>query len=199
MTTTAGEQTPDILTGTRLFMEAAGQLPSPGFADADIRTLRLSLLEEEFRELLDADEHDNMVEIADALLDIIVVAWGTILAYGSYDVKLTIPPLRRDSVWVTGIGEITRIMNDYRDGESDNDEWKISVNLYRLIRAAWRTLELYFDEKVALQCADEVTRSNLAKIVDGKVIKHPETGKVLKPEGWTAPNIAGALADYGWA
>jgi len=36
---------------------------------------------------------------------------------------------------------------------------------------------------------DEVARSNLAKISEnGKVIKR-EDGKVLKPEGWTPPNI----------
>ena len=36
---------------------------------------------------------------------------------------------------------------------------------------------------------DEVARSNLAKISeDGKVHKR-EDGKVLKPEGWTPPNI----------
>ena len=39
------------------------------------------------------------------------------------------------------------------------------------------------------QVWDEVSRSNLAKISsDGKVHKR-EDGKVLKPEGWTAPNI----------
>lgn len=36
----------------------------------------------------------------------------------------------------------------------------------------------------------EVNRSNLAKIVDGKVIRDPATGKILKPEGWTKPNLA---------
>ena len=36
---------------------------------------------------------------------------------------------------------------------------------------------------------DEVARSNLSKISQtGKVIKR-EDGKVLKPEGWTPPNI----------
>ena len=36
---------------------------------------------------------------------------------------------------------------------------------------------------------DEVSRSNLSKISStGKVIKR-EDGKVLKPEGWTPPNI----------
>ncbi|WP_158608005.1 hypothetical protein [Nocardia panacis] len=41
--------------------------------------------------------------------------------------------------------------------------------------------------------AAEVTRSNLAKILpDGTCLKR-EDGKVLKPEGWTPPDIGGAL------
>ena len=40
---------------------------------------------------------------------------------------------------------------------------------------------------------NEVARSNHAKIgADGKVHKRPD-GKVLKPEGWTPPDIKGVL------
>lgn len=41
----------------------------------------------------------------------------------------------------------------------------------------------------------EVSRSNLAKIVDGKVLKNPETGKVQKPAGWTPPDLAAVLLE----
>ena len=36
---------------------------------------------------------------------------------------------------------------------------------------------------------NEVHRSNMAKLVDGKVIRR-EDGKVLKPEDWQAPQLA---------
>ena len=36
---------------------------------------------------------------------------------------------------------------------------------------------------------DEVHRSNMAKLVDGKVLRR-EHGKVMKPEGWQPPNLA---------
>ena len=39
---------------------------------------------------------------------------------------------------------------------------------------------------------DEVHRSNMAKLVDGKPIRR-EDGKILKPEGWTAPDIKKVL------
>ena len=36
---------------------------------------------------------------------------------------------------------------------------------------------------------NEVHRSNMAKLVDGKVIRR-EDGKVLKPQDWQPPNVA---------
>lgn len=41
----------------------------------------------------------------------------------------------------------------------------------------------------------EVHRSNMAKLVDGKVLRR-EDGKVMKPEGWTAPDLARILAEH---
>ncbi len=49
---------------------------------------------------------------------------------------------------------------------------------------------------------NEVHRSNMAKATeqpDGtfKVVRRAD-GKVLKPEGWTPPDIAGVLRAHGW-
>ena len=41
---------------------------------------------------------------------------------------------------------------------------------------------------------NEVHRSNMAKLVDGKVIRR-EDGKVLKPEGWQPPQLARFLEE----
>jgi predicted HAD superfamily Cof-like phosphohydrolase len=38
----------------------------------------------------------------------------------------------------------------------------------------------------------EVHRSNMAKLVDGKVIRRSD-GKVQKPEGWAPPNVKSIL------
>lgn len=44
---------------------------------------------------------------------------------------------------------------------------------------------------------DEVQRSNMAKAgPDGKVLRR-EDGKILKPLGWTPPDIKGILKAYG--
>ena len=46
------------------------------------------------------------------------------------------------------------------------------------------------------QCWQEVQRSNMAKLLpDGTYVKNPETGKVMKPEGWTPPNLFAILME----
>ena len=117
-------------TDVRDFHQAFGQRigEKPEFPDHKERTLREILLQEEFNEYMRAEINDDLVEIADALADIIYIACGTAVSYGI--------PL--DDVFA------------------------------------------------------EVHRSNMAKLVDGKVIRR-EDGKVQKPEGWTAPDIEGVL------
>jgi hypothetical protein len=43
---------------------------------------------------------------------------------------------------------------------------------------------------------DEVARTNMAKFPGGKAIRDQSTGKILKPPGWTPPDIAGVLARH---
>lgn len=106
-------------------------LTTPQFPSQDRIALRDKLLKEEVKELDEAVEARDLVEVADALGDIIYIAVGTALEFGI--------PL--DRVWA------------------------------------------------------EIQRSNMAKVdpATGKVRKR-EDGKVLKPEGWTPPDIAAALA-----
>ena len=117
-------------TDVKEFHQAFGQRigDKPELPNIEERKLRIELLDEEVFEYTDAEYADNLVEIADALADIIYIACGTAVSYGI--------PL--DDVFA------------------------------------------------------EVHRSNMAKLVDGKVIRR-EDGKVQKPEGWTAPDIRGVL------
>ena len=48
----------------------------------DERLLRMRLLEEEYNEYIEAEVTNNIVEIADALADIIYIACGTAVSYG---------------------------------------------------------------------------------------------------------------------
>ena len=55
---------------------------APELPSKEIRDLRKSLLEEEWTEYLEGEQADDIVEIADALADIIYIAYGTAVAYG---------------------------------------------------------------------------------------------------------------------
>jgi len=96
----------------------------PELPDMEERELRGKLLTEEFREYIEAENDNDIVEIADALADIVYIACGTALSYG--------------------------------------------IPLDKVFK--------------------EVHRSNMAKLVDGKVLRR-EDGKIMKPEGWTPPNV----------
>jgi predicted HAD superfamily Cof-like phosphohydrolase len=54
----------------------------PHLPDADERTLRKKLLKEEYDEYVVAEAQNNLVEIADALADMIYIICGTALSYG---------------------------------------------------------------------------------------------------------------------
>ncbi|MEC8099911.1 MAG: nucleoside triphosphate pyrophosphohydrolase family protein [Pseudomonadota bacterium] len=66
------------------FMKTFGQevLSKPKFPDNKIVKLRLDLIKEEFNELEVAIENKNLVEIADALTDILYVTYGAGHAFG---------------------------------------------------------------------------------------------------------------------
>jgi predicted HAD superfamily Cof-like phosphohydrolase len=64
---------------------AAFNLPraeTPILPDTSTRELRKNLLREEFEEYLAAEADNDLVEVADALADIIYIACGTAVAYG---------------------------------------------------------------------------------------------------------------------
>lgn len=76
--------TPTTGADIRRMCEAFGQdvhdqLHKP---DGDVRALRIALLVEEMKEYLAAEQADNIVEIADGLADVVVIAYGTACAYG---------------------------------------------------------------------------------------------------------------------
>ena len=119
-----------MFTDVKEFHKAFGQRigEKPEIPDTAERTLRMKLLSEEMYEYTIAENENDLIEIADALADIIYIACGTAVSYGI--------PL--DKVF------------------------------------------------------EEVHRSNMAKLVDGKVLRR-EDGKIQKPASWTPPDIEGVL------
>ena len=68
----------------RLFMKTYGQevKDKAGFSDAKTNKLRIDLIKEELEELTEAMLDENLLEVADALTDILYVTYGAGHAFG---------------------------------------------------------------------------------------------------------------------
>ena len=68
----------------KLFMESFGQevKSKPEFPSDDTVKLRIELISEELQELVDACDANNIIEVADALTDIIYVTYGAAHSFG---------------------------------------------------------------------------------------------------------------------
>jgi predicted HAD superfamily Cof-like phosphohydrolase len=80
--------------------------------------------------------------------------------------------------------------NEYIEAENKHDLVGVADALADIIYIALGTAISY---GIPLdKVFEEVHRSNMAKLVDGKVLRRAD-GKVQKPDGWKAPDIAGIL------
>ena len=68
----------------RIFMKTYGQevKDKAGFSDAKTNKLRIDLIKEELEELTEAMQDENLLEVADALTDILYVTYGAGHAFG---------------------------------------------------------------------------------------------------------------------
>ena len=67
-----------------IFMKTFGQdvKEKPSLSSEKINNLRISLIEEELRELKEAMKNKDLIEVADALTDILYVTYGAGHAFG---------------------------------------------------------------------------------------------------------------------
>ena len=81
-------------------------------------------------------------------------------------------------------------VKEYMESEDNEDLENLAKELADIIYIVCGTAVSY---GIPLdKVFDEVHRSNMAKLVDGKPIRR-EDGKILKPEGWMPPNIKEVL------
>jgi len=68
----------------KIFMKTYGQeiKSKPEFPDQKIIKLRIDLIKEELSELVEAINDDNIIEVADALTDILYVTYGAGHSFG---------------------------------------------------------------------------------------------------------------------
>lgn len=207
-----------FLSDVRAFHEVCA-LPvaaSPATLTKDRVDLRERLLLEEWEETKKAIKEKDVVEVADGLIDVIYIAAGTALECGvsihPMDELLTgdemgpfardlVKPLsdRKPEVRLTPNYGPVELMNIYvaaanRDIAGD-DYKKTSSALSRVVETA-----LFLGAVCGIPMHEvwkEIQRSNMSKVdPETGVVRKREDGKVLKPEGWTRPDVAGIFALY---
>ena len=81
-------------------------------------------------------------------------------------------------------------IEEYYTAEKEQDLVGVADALTDIIYIALGTAVAY---GIPLdKCFAEVHRSNMAKLVGGKVFRR-EDGKIMKPEGWTPPDLESIL------
>ena len=87
-------------------------------------------------------------------------------------------------------------MRELEDAVIDNDVGEVADAYADIIYIVLGSAIMHLGVERFCRVWREVQRSNMAKCVDGKIVMRDD-GKILKPEGWTPPDIAGALRGPG--
>ena len=84
--------------------------------------------------------------------------------------------------------------DELTDAMLDNDIVEVADAYADMIYVLLGSAIMHFGAERFARVWDEVQRSNMAKLTDGRMVMR-EDGKVIKPEGWTAPDVVAALKD----
>ncbi len=158
--------------------------------------LRQALLEEELAELEEAIEADDLVEIADALGDIVYIAAGTVLVYGVQDnfTRWLTSYLAADRSIISGSGRRSSLRDHIRmlSNWDQSSPYSFPGLLAGVVTDCLGLAE-YYDQMDLEAVFKEIHRSNMSKLgADGKPI-HREDGKILKGPNYEPPRIAEVL------
>jgi predicted HAD superfamily Cof-like phosphohydrolase len=216
----------DVLTFHEKFLLPCGVLPKP--MTQPMIDFRVPFLYEELDEFGQAHAEKNLVQAADALLDLVYVACGTALFIGISERQRALWPQYSDVLWATKeTGFIVPakpafmpegvhrhfaaalrsrinlfVMSHQAAIDNELNAIEISLlNLRLLCHACHVAASLMGVPWV--ECWAHVQEANMAKrraARDGSDSKRGTPWDVVKPEEWSAPDakIAETLLHHGW-
>jgi predicted HAD superfamily Cof-like phosphohydrolase len=150
--------------------------------------LRFGLIKEEFKELRVAFKTCDIVEIADALGDILYVTFGAAQAFGITEETLLAEIQKLDDYKDTLIlKDVQKTMLALlRKAILINDPVSVATVLAVITKSVYDAAKVFDIDVDATVAA--IHNSNMTKLAaDGSVIRHPETNKVLKGENYVTP------------
>jgi len=102
--------------------------------------------------------------------------------------KLDSPDLGPDEMIELRIKLLREEVEEYAEAARSDDLEEVLDELADIGYILDGTISNHGMQKIYDDAFNEVHRSNMAKLVDGKVIRR-EDGKVLKPDGWQPPQL----------
>lgn len=207
----------------REFHETYGQpIRTEPVFDVPEKIMRSMLILEEASEYFEANKANDLIEMADALADLVYVAYGAALTHGvdinssfggrtdsPVDVLKIIHRRQRQKVrpiptlnvltrkmTASGINKAAVAYDNYVRGPENTDTDQIRSILTTIVSSCYfAAFSLGIDLDAVLE---EVQRSNMSKLgVDGKPL-YREDGKVLKGPNFFTPDIRSILLKQGW-
>ena len=103
--------------------------------------------------------------------------------------KLDVPGLGPNELIELRIKLLTEEVQEYAEAARSGDLVEVLDALADIGYILAGTIINHGMQRIYDDAFNEVHRSNMAKLVNGKVIRR-EDGKVLKPEGWQPPQLA---------
>ena len=102
---------------------------------------------------------------------------------------LTEPGLSSDELIELRIKLLSEEVEEYAEAARTGDLVEVLDALADIAYILAGTIINHGMQEIYDDAFNEVHKSNMAKLVDGKVIRR-EDGKVMKPEGWQPPQLA---------
>lgn len=132
---------------------------TPVLPDYDVRELRQNMLEEEYQEYVEAENDHDIVEVADALADMMVIIIGTAIAYGIPIAKVW------DEVHRSNMAKVdsdTGTVKKRHDGKVLKPDTWTPPNITGVLMSAG-----YQPIKSILKAIDDTTKVYIATCLDG--------------------------------
>ena len=174
--------------------EPTGEIPD---TSPERMQARASFLQEEINEFETALSHLDIVEVFDALIDMHYFIEGSRLCFGT---PMDFPRKRKyadgaPEIWKKLIVESSYLALSWSRCRDSEDQTNFVEDL---IMSTADSIIVKSPENKPLSHYymagfREVHRSNMAKVGPGGKVLRREDGKILKPEGWTPPDLKGVL------
>jgi predicted HAD superfamily Cof-like phosphohydrolase len=159
--------------------------------------LRISLIEEEANEFIDAVDEKDIIDAIDALCDLLYVTYGTADVFGisldgSSDAAMSVVPVENwGAIWdgmskelrsfTISIEDVVKALRMFQKFDAKE---QLKSRLYEIVRGCWACASQAFGVDLR-PFFREVHRTNMHKLTGPK----REDGKQLKPPGWKPPRI----------